>query len=85
LSRDVSTGGVYVTTGGGDRVVPGEICTVSITIPWESRKAFPFSRIAGRCRVVRVDEVHPADEHPQQGVALAFCGDTTLLATTVRP
>jgi len=78
-SKDVSPGGVYVTTSAGGVFVPGEILTVTVPVPWESRRAFPFSLMTGLCRVVRVDELSTINEEPSRGVALAFCGESTTL------
>jgi hypothetical protein len=85
LTTNLSTRGAYMTTREAGPFAHGEILTVSIPIPWESRGLFPFSCIVGRCRVVRVEEVYPASQDTQQGVALAFCGDVSLLAAIVRP
>lgn len=74
-SSDLSPSGVCLTTNDPGAFVPGEVLMVSIEIPWETRRVFPFSRILGPCRVVRVDE---------QRLALEFCGeDTTLLGAIV--
>ena len=73
-SRDLSLCGLYVIVAGEASVAPGEVLTVSVSIPWECRRAFPFSRVAGSCRVVRVEPAASQDG-PTTGVALAFCGD----------
>lgn len=73
-SRDLSVCGVYVIAGGEANFSVGELLTVSVSIPWECRRAFPFSRLAGACRVVRVDPVVTLTG-PATGVALAFCGE----------
>ena len=76
-SRDLSVGGAYLIADGGAGFSPGELLTVEMCIPWEFRRAFPFSRLAGSCRVVRVEE---------RGVALAFCGDqVTRFGSTLIP
>ncbi len=75
LARDVSAGGSYVTTSGRGVFVPGDLLTVSMVIPWELRRLFPFSRIAGPSRVVRVEEVSTETDEPQTGLALEFCLD----------
>ena len=83
LSRDLGTGGVYLTTSEPGPFVPGEVLKVSMCIPWEMRRRFPFSRIAGLCRVVRVEQV-PISQEILTGLALAFCGDhMTMLGAVV--
>ena len=79
---DLSAGGAYVTVRTPEsRFLPGEILSMSIGVPAESRRAFPFSRLAGSCRVVRVDEHWIPGSHIQ-GLALAFCADSvTMLGT----
>ena len=85
LSTDLSPGGVYLTTRKGGSFVPGDIVTVSITVPWEARGVFPFSRIVGPCRVVRTEDVL-TDQGKQHGLALTFCEDrVTLLGAIVTP
>jgi hypothetical protein len=84
-SRNLSTGGVYVTTKVRDGFAPGEIIRVEIFIPWEARHTFPFSRIVGSCRVVRVDE-RPASGDGAKGLALEFCThNITMLGAIVFP
>ena len=82
---DLSTNGTYVTTGTRRAFAPGEILLVSIGIPWEFRSTFPFSRVVGSCRIVRIDQAGYG-EYIQQGVGLAFCGDdVTFLGAIVAP
>lgn len=78
-SVELSPGGIYVATKGGEHFVPGDMVSVSVTIPWEGRAVFPFSRIAGSCRVVRVDRASAGSSADVQGVALAFCEQGTML------
>jgi c-di-GMP-binding flagellar brake protein YcgR len=85
-SSDLSTGGIAFTTKDPGSFSPGEVLEVSITIPWEARRAFPFSRILGRCRVVRVEERPAEGGATLRRVALEFCGDqVTLLGAIVVP
>ena len=85
LSKDLSPGGVYLTTRKGGSFVPGDIVTVSITVPWEARGVFPFSRIVGPCRVARTEDVS-TDQGKQHGLALTFCEDRiTLLGAIITP
>lgn len=85
-SSDLSPGGLYLTTRDSGAFAPGEMLTVSIAIPWEFRQRFPFSRLMGPCRVVRVDEV-TTESGATRGVALAFCGTdaVTFLGTVLIP
>lgn len=78
-SKDLSAQGVYAMLRERQDVSPGEIVAVDVEIPWESRRAFPFSRIAGTARVVRVDHLAGTTNNPVCGVALAFCQDVTRL------
>lgn len=84
-SVNLSTGGVYVTIAGGARIASGDILAVSIAIPWESRRAFPFSRVAASGRVVRVDRLDRPDSL-RTGLALAFCGsEVSLIGAAMVP
>ena len=70
---DLSAGGVYVALPSPSRFVLEEILSVFLAVPSAAHRAVPFSRLAGFCRVVRVDE---------RGMALAFCGEhVTMLGT----
>ena len=81
-SLDVSAGGLLIVASAAGRFVPGEVVKVSAAIPLSLRHQVPFSRIAGSCRVVRVDTASAMVEG--QGVALAFCGnDQTMLGAIV--
>jgi hypothetical protein len=78
-SLDVSPGGVCVAVEFGGPFTPDEILTVSLAIPWEARRGFPFSLIEGACRVVRVDQA-------RGDLALSFCPtNTTVLGAGVLP
>jgi len=82
-SADLGTGGVYLQAAEG-AFAPGEFVTVTIEVPWELRRAFPFSRIMATCRVIRVDE--PAASGQGKGVALEFCSEgTTMFGSIVTP
>ena len=84
-SKDLSAEGVYALLREGNVMVPGEVVAVDVEIPWESRRAFPFSRIAGTARVVRVDHLPAASNNPAWGVALSFCSDITKLGAMTQP
>ncbi len=80
---DLSAGGVYVAVQRPVRFVPDEILSVSLTVPSAAHRAVPFSKLAGLCRVVRVDE-RVVDGVSVQGMALAFCREhVTMLGTSM--
>ncbi len=83
-SADISTGGGYFTTREPGPFVPGEVLAMSIAVPWELRRIFPFSRIVGSGRIVRVEEQPEAIQDGDRGVALEFNpSGTTLLGAIV--
>ena len=84
-SKTLSPGGVYVTTRGGGSFVLGELLRISVAVPWEARKAFPFTCIAGSGRVVRVEDLSAPDHGDQTGLAIEFCEDVTALGAVVTP
>ena len=79
-TKDVSLAGVYFTTPAWQDVQPQEVLTLSISVPREQSRDFPFSRLAGRGRVVRVDP--QSGETPDErrvGIAVEFADDLTVL------
>ncbi len=83
-SADLSTGGVYFTTSEPGPFTSGEVLAVSIAVPWELRRLFPFSRIVGSGRVVRIEEQTAASNDGRRGVAVEFNPSaTTLLGAIV--
>ena len=82
-SSDVSTVGVRLTTSDPGPFIPGEVLAVSIAIPWELRRAFPFSRIVGAGRVVRVEEGPATEQGKQQRLAIEFYGDRTAILGSI--
>jgi len=81
-SKDVSADGVYLMTRDGGQIVFGELLRVSIAIPEELRRQFPFSRIVGLCRIVRVDQAS-AEEGGAQRFAVAFCEDRMTMLSAI--
>lgn len=81
VAKNLSLAGVYFTTVGWHELTADEIITVSVSVPPEKVRNFPFSRLAGRGRVVRVEELAKvASEGPALfGVALEFGEDLTVL------
>ena len=81
MATNISLAGVYFETHAGDAYAVNDVVMTSVSIPASSTREFPFTRLAGRSRVVRVHE------HPQEGsrkgtrcgVALEFGEDLTAL------
>ena len=80
-AKNVSLAGVYFETDSAQTYAVDEILVTSVAIPESQRRDFPFTRLAGRSRVVRVSELSPLepDEHKRLGVALEFGNDVTVL------
>lgn len=76
ISKNISRGGLYFTASEWD-IEPQEEVIVSVSVPKEKTKIFPFSRLAGRAKVVRVEQF---GQQRWQGVALQFSDDLTYLA-----
>lgn len=76
MSKNISRSGVYFTASEWD-IEPQKELIVSVSIPREKTKIFPFSRLAGRAKVIRVDQF---GQQRWQGVALEFSDDLTYLA-----
>ena len=85
-TADLSPTGVYIITGTEGRFVPGELLSVSVSVPVEARSAFPFSQMSGYGRVVRLERLSTASGPRQRGLALALCEDQlTLLGAMTDP
>ena len=83
-SSDIGSNGVLFTTNEPGPFTLGEVLALSIAIPWEARRKFPFSRIVGFGRVRRIEEGAAIEEGGLRWVALEFCqNDITLLGAIV--
>lgn len=80
IVTNISLAGVYFETEAREFSVD-DVVMASVSVPEPKRRDFPFTRIAGRSRVVRVDTLAPdASDGPQRfGVALEFGDDVTAL------
>lgn len=78
---NISLAGVYFTTGSNDPYALNDVVIASVAIPEPQRRIFPFTRVAGRSRVVRIDELpqEPAAGSKRVGIALEFGDDVTAL------
>ncbi|MBI2173743.1 MAG: hypothetical protein HYU33_00900 [Candidatus Omnitrophica bacterium] len=82
-TKNISLAGVYVEAEEGQVPAVNEIVVTTISIPEEERRAFPFARLVGRSRVVRVKPL-PSSQNTSSkkryGIALEFGSDMTALS-----
>jgi hypothetical protein len=80
VATNVSLAGVYFETAAPEGYQVNEIVLTSVSVPESSTREFPFTRLAGRSRIVRVLEL-PGQEQGQKryGIALEFGDDLTAL------
>lgn len=83
-AQNVSLAGVYFETDQPYRINDAVIASVSI--PAAQTRSFPFTRLAGRSRVVRVNELPDSQAGGRRrfGVALEFGDDLTALTALPR-
>lgn len=80
-SKDISLAGVYFETDEPDAFAPQDLVVTAVSIPEGQRREFPFTRLSGRGRVVRVQDVSGAGSGGRRrvGVAVEFADDLTAL------
>ena len=80
--QNISLDGAYFETDREPYAV-NDLLFASVSIPDAQRREFPFTRLAGRSRVVRVDALpqQGSDDPPRFGIALEFGDDVTALTT----
>lgn len=82
-TKSVSLAGCYVVMNRPVSFSIGSTLSCQIVIPREATRNFPFTRIAGKGRVVRIDD--PVESSGQEGsmvgIGIAFSRDTTSLGT----
>lgn len=73
-TKNLSCSGVYCTVRTWKPIAVNDVVTISIALPQQLHRAFPFSRLAGRGRVVRVEELARSSEPAttRLGLAVAF-------------
>ena len=81
LATNISLAGVYFETEEKTPYALNEIVLASVSVPESQTREFPFTRWAGRARVVRVDEKSEQGTGGRKrlGVALEFGEDLTAL------
>ncbi len=72
-TSNISYTGAYFKTPEVKSIKREDVLSVAVAIPRESSRDFPFSRLVGKARVVRIEE-------KLQGIALEFARDFTRLA-----
>ena len=87
-TTDLSLAGLHCSIGRSEQFAQlqelmrlNQNVTVSITVPYDVRDLFPFSRLIGRGRVVRVDEAG-GDASQLVGVGIEFAEDFKVLTAT---
>lgn len=82
-TKNISLGGVYFEANEADAYAVDETVVATISIPEPQTRDFPFRRLSGRGRVVRVNRLagQGADGRGHVGVALEFAKDVTRLTT----
>jgi hypothetical protein len=80
ITENISFGGAYLRTL--KRVKVGDKVHVMICVPEDMLKKFPFNRLVGESRVVRVEQPDEAGEKMQEArnIALEFGQDMIRLA-----
>lgn len=82
-TKNLSLTGVYFETDDKPPFAVNEMVIASVVVPEAQRRDFPFTRLSGKGRVVRVqalDEEDPA--RTRYGIALEFSHDVTALTPT---
>jgi hypothetical protein len=85
--QNISLAGAYFETEEPAGLAANELILASVSIPESERRTFPFARLAGRSRVVRVHELPaaPGQGATRFGVALEFGRDVTALTAIPTP
>lgn len=86
LTKEVSLTGLYFEyeTEGAPEYQMNDVVVASVSVSDPQQREFPFSRLAGRGRIVRVDALADgkAGARKRFGIALEFGSDVTALAAT---
>ena len=80
-TTNISLHGVYFETEQDTVYHLNDVVVASVSIPEPETRQFPFTRVAGRSRVVRVEQLSQARRSGRQrvGIALEFSEDVTAL------
>lgn len=82
VTKNVSLAGVYFETEEDHPYTDNEMVMASVSIPESNAREFPFTRLAGRGRVVRIEPIPQQEPSPSKrfGIALEFGHDLTALS-----
>ena len=81
VTKDVSLAGVYFEVEGDPPFAVNDVVMASVSVPESLRREFPFARVAGKSRVVRVSELEALQGRKRFGVAIEFGDDLTALTS----
>ncbi|MBI4597235.1 MAG: PilZ domain-containing protein [Candidatus Omnitrophica bacterium] len=82
VTKNISLAGVYFETAEEHAYTVNQLVMTSVSVPEPQRREFPFTRVAGRSRVVRVDPIALPNGNTHYGIALEFSNDVTALTAT---
>ncbi len=83
-TTDISVGGAYFKISNWQGIRVDDVISVSVSIPRQLAHKFPFSRIVGKARVIRVEKpLSQESASPRQAIALEFAPDMLFLARAV--
>ena len=84
VTRDISLNGLYIETDQEPRYQVNDVVVASVSVADAQQRDFPFSRVAGRARIIRVEPLPEDGSLPGKrfGIALEFGHDITALAAT---
>ena len=84
VTKNIGLGGVYFETDQAGGYGVNEMLMTSISILESQRREFPFTRLAGPTRVVRVNELSSSQTQGTKrfGIAIEFGNDLTILTAT---
>ncbi len=81
VTKNVSLAGVYFETEWPEAYTVNDVLVASVSIPESQTRLFPFTRVAGRGRVVRISELSlGSSERRRAGIAVEFAQDVTALS-----
>ena len=79
-TKDLSLTGVYFEAADRPDLAVNEMVIASVVVPETERRHFPFTRLSGKGRVVRVQALDEHDpDRKRYGIALEFGSDVTAL------